>query len=204
MLVATYDDRQETPLTYNWNFTLEREVVPEWLVRAAYVGSASLYGRITKQLNPAVYIPGSTLGTDARRLFAPDLGSVNYYTQDRRSNYHSLQLSVTKRFSRGFTVLASYTFSKSIDNFGRLRNALVLPERRCYAVRTVRFRSQAAFCRCRGCGISRAFRPATRSPSMCFTGGNGRARVSTRPARRSISRAAATTRDGSRQRSGRS
>jgi hypothetical protein len=97
---------------------LERELVPEWLVRAAYVGSASMYGRVVKQLNPARYIPGSTLGTDARRLFAPDLGSVNCYTQDRRGNYHSMQLSVTKRFTRGFTVLGSYTFSKSMDTFG--------------------------------------------------------------------------------------
>lgn len=118
VLISTYDARQESPLTYNWNFTLEREVIPEWVVRAAYVGSSSLYGRVTKQLNPAVYIPGSTLGTDARRLFAPDIGSIGYYTQDRRAHYHSLQLSATKRFSRGFTVLANYTWSKSIDTYG--------------------------------------------------------------------------------------
>ncbi len=118
ILAATFDDRQETPLTYNWNLTLEREVIPEWLVRAAYVGSASMYGRTTKQLNPSRYIPGSARGADARRLFAPDLGSIGYYTQDRRSYYQSGQLSVTKRFSRGFTVLASYTLSKSLDYYG--------------------------------------------------------------------------------------
>ncbi len=116
--ISTYDPRQETPLAYNWNLTLEREVFPEWLVRAAYVGSASNYGRTTVQLNPAVYIPGSNLGTDARRLFAPTIGGVDYYTQDRRSYYHSFQLSVTKRFSRGFTVLANYTLSKSLDDYG--------------------------------------------------------------------------------------
>jgi carboxypeptidase family protein len=118
VLISTYDPRQETPLTYNWNLTLEREILPEWLARAAYVGSSSLYNRATKQFNPAQYIPGSTLGTDARRLFAPLIGSVDYYTQDRRANYHSLQLSLTKRFSRGFTVLAGYTYSKSMDTFG--------------------------------------------------------------------------------------
>jgi hypothetical protein len=92
--------------------------LPEWLVRAAYVGSSSLYGRTTKQLNPAVYIPGSTLGTDARRRYAPDIGTIDYYTQDRRANYHSMQLSVTKRLSKGFTILGSYTWSKSMDYFG--------------------------------------------------------------------------------------
>jgi hypothetical protein len=118
VLISTFDDRQETPLTYNWNLALEREVIPEWTLRAAYVGSSSMYGRTTKQLNPAVYTPGSSLGTDARRLFAPDIGSIEYYTQDRRSHYHSAQLSVTKRFSRGFTVAGNYTLSKSIDNYG--------------------------------------------------------------------------------------
>jgi hypothetical protein len=116
VLVSTYDERQETPLTYNWNFTLEREVIPEWLVRGAYVGSRTLYGQTVKQLNPSQFITGSTLGADARRLFAPQFGSIGYYTQDRQASYHSGQLSLTKRFSRGFTILANYTFSKSLDN----------------------------------------------------------------------------------------
>jgi hypothetical protein len=118
VIISTYDPRQETPLNYNWNFSIEREVLPEWLMRGAYVGSASMYGRTTKQLNPAVYIPGSTLGADARRLYAPDIGTLEYYTQDRRSNYHSMQLSLTKRLSRGFTILSSYTWSKSMDYYG--------------------------------------------------------------------------------------
>jgi hypothetical protein len=69
-------------------------------------------------LNPARYIPGSTLGTDARRLFAPEIGSLEYYTQDRRGQYHSMQLSLTKRFSQGFTLQANYTWSKGLDNYG--------------------------------------------------------------------------------------
>jgi hypothetical protein len=40
-----------------------------------------------------------------------------YFDQDRLGSYHSLQASLTKRFSRGFTLLANYTFSKSLDNF---------------------------------------------------------------------------------------
>ena len=117
VVISTYDARQETPLTYNWNLTIEREIVPEWMARFAYVGSSALYGRAFKQLNPSVYIPGSTLGTDARRLFAPEIGSIDYYTQDRKARYHSLQLSLVKRFSHSFTVLANYTWSKTLDNF---------------------------------------------------------------------------------------
>jgi hypothetical protein len=120
IIISTYDARQETPLTYNWNMAVEREVVPEWLARIAYVGSASMYGRTTKQFDPAVYAAGATTATtDARRLFASgNIGNVDYYTQDRRAHYHSLQLSLTKRFSHGFTILTNYTRAKSIDNYG--------------------------------------------------------------------------------------
>jgi len=116
---ATQDGRQETPLQYNWNLTLEREIFPEWLARAAYVGSASNYGRYNKQLNAARYIPGaSTTGnTDSRRLFALEFGNLTYLTEDRRSYYHSLQTSLVKRFSRGFTVMANYTWSKALGNY---------------------------------------------------------------------------------------
>jgi len=115
VLLTTYDDRNDTPLYYTWNLTLEREIFPEWVGRAAYVGSASNYGRITKQLNAARF--GTTGGTDARRLFAPELGSIEYFTQDRRSYYHSLQTSLTKRFTKGFTLLGSYTLSKNLGNY---------------------------------------------------------------------------------------
>jgi hypothetical protein len=114
VLLTTYDGKHTTPLTYNWNLTLEREILSSWLARAAYVGSASNYGRVVKQLNPAR--PG-TGSTDSRRLFAPEIGNIDYFTEDRRSYYHSMQLSLNKRLSRGFTVLANYTWSKSLGNY---------------------------------------------------------------------------------------
>jgi hypothetical protein len=40
------------------------------------------------------------------------------------SNYHSLQLQLTKRFSHGFQFLGAYTWSKSIDNASSFENLL--------------------------------------------------------------------------------
>ncbi len=117
VLAETFDDRYETPLQYNWNLTLEREILTDWLARAGYVGSASNYGRRTFPLNPAD--PRiATGGTDARRIFAyAGYGSVTQYAEDRRSNYHSLQLSLQKRFSRGFTFQANHTWSKALGTY---------------------------------------------------------------------------------------
>ncbi len=59
----------QTPTVYNWNLTIERQLWPDWLVRAAYVGSRTNHLMENEQLNPAVYTPGSTLSTDARRPY---------------------------------------------------------------------------------------------------------------------------------------
>ena len=118
VLATTYDGRQDTPLQYNWNMTLEREIMPQWLARAAYVGSSSNFGRQEYQLNAAQPALGaSTSTTDSRRPFLP-LGNVTQYTEDRHSSYHSMQLTLIKRFSRGVTFRGAYTWSKALGNYG--------------------------------------------------------------------------------------
>jgi Carboxypeptidase regulatory-like domain len=119
VLIETLDKTYKTPLTYNWNVTFERELMPAVLARAAYVGSRSVNGRRTVQLNPAVFTPGDTRGTDARRIFAASsIGQVNQQRQDRESLYNGLQLTLSKRYSHGFTVSSNYTLSRVEGNFG--------------------------------------------------------------------------------------
>ncbi|MDA0206399.1 MAG: TonB-dependent receptor [Acidobacteria bacterium] len=118
VLATTYDGRQDTPLQYNWNMTLEREVMPQWVARAAYVGSASNFGRQDYQLNAAQpFVGATTRSTDARRPFAPLLGRVTQFTEDRHSSYHSMQLTLIKRFSKGVTFRGAYTWSKALGNY---------------------------------------------------------------------------------------
>ena len=105
-------------------------------MRAAYVGSHASHLQVNLNINNSTYIPGSTLGTDARRRFT-NYGNIFLGSQEGNSSYHSLQLSAIRRFSGGprlldgLTLLANYTFSKSIDdltsgmqqtNFGPGRN----------------------------------------------------------------------------------
>ncbi len=118
VLVITYDPangaRELTPVVYQWNLILERQLATDWVARAAYVGSQSRHLLESTELNPAVYTPGSKLSTDARRAFQP-YGSISQASQDINSGYNSLQLTLQKRFSKGLTLLANYTWSKSID-----------------------------------------------------------------------------------------
>ena len=93
---------------------MERQLAGDWLMRAAYVGSQSRHLLESLELNPSVYTAGSKVSTDARRAFQP-YGSISQATQDVNSGYNSLQLTAQKRYSRGLTILANYTWSKSID-----------------------------------------------------------------------------------------
>ncbi|MCU1261858.1 MAG: TonB-dependent receptor plug, partial [Bryobacterales bacterium] len=119
VLVVTYDPANNstmaTPLIYNWNFTIEHQFAGGWLARAAYVGSHSSHLTETIELNPAVYAAGSTLSTDARRIFQ-GYGSVGQASQDINSSYQSLQLTAQRRLTSGLTVLANYTWSKALDD----------------------------------------------------------------------------------------
>ncbi|HEY1214276.1 MAG TPA: carboxypeptidase regulatory-like domain-containing protein, partial [Bryobacteraceae bacterium] len=117
VLAVTYDPshghKQLTPTMYNWNLSFEHQFAGTWLIRAAYVASHASHLLETMELNPGNYIPGSKLSTDARRAFQP-YGSISQATQDINSSFNSAQLTVQKSMSHGLTILANYTWSKSL------------------------------------------------------------------------------------------
>jgi hypothetical protein len=119
VLAVTYDPsnnaKQVAPVTYNWNFSIEHQFGAGWLLRSAYVGARTNHQSETIELNPATYIAGSSLATDARRLFQP-YGSIGQSTQDIDSTFHSLQTTLQHRFAYGFQFLVNYTWSKSLDD----------------------------------------------------------------------------------------
>jgi hypothetical protein len=114
--VVTFDRTTnfQVPVIYNWNITVERQIASDWLLQAAYVGSHGSHQKTTVQLNPSVYIPGSTLGTDARRIFT-DFGTIGMGGMSANQNYNSLQVALKKRFSYGFTLNIAYTLAKALD-----------------------------------------------------------------------------------------
>lgn len=105
----------KVPAIYNWNLTVERQVANDWLVRLAYVGSHTSHLATSLQVNPAVFTPGSSLSTDARRIFK-NFSGITLDSQSVNGHYNSLQAGFEKRFSRGFTILTNYTWSKAMDN----------------------------------------------------------------------------------------
>jgi hypothetical protein len=115
---ATYDpfhSKYQTPVVYEWNLTAERQIFLNSLLGVSYVGFVGSHGLQVGQLNPAVYIPGSALPTNSRRLY-PGYGSISSIIHDVSSSYHSLQLSLKRQVTRGFTLTANYTYQKTLDD----------------------------------------------------------------------------------------
>lgn len=105
------------PYVQSWNLTLEREMKGGFVVRASYAASKGTRLVTIRELNPAVYAPGvTTATTNLRRLFAPGLGSTGIVEPTGNSTFHALQLTLERRFSKGFSILANYQFGKSIDS----------------------------------------------------------------------------------------
>jgi len=116
--VVSYDPAHngvyQTPVLYDANLTFEHQFPQEILARLAYVGTHSSHLLETVEKSPAVY-SGSLANPDARRYF-PGYTSIATAVQDINANYHSLQATFNKNFSHGFTILANYTWSHSIDD----------------------------------------------------------------------------------------
>ena len=75
----------QTPTVYSWNLTLEHQLRPDWLVRVAYVGSRTNHLNQNIQLNPAIYIPGSTLSPTPGGHFSRTPASCRQVAQGIRA-----------------------------------------------------------------------------------------------------------------------
>ncbi len=99
----------------HWNFNVERQIGNKGVVELAYVGSKGtklLTARDINQPQPSALPPG--LPFVPRPDFRFD--DIDLLESRANSNYHALQARYQQRLSRGFTALASYTWSKSIDD----------------------------------------------------------------------------------------
>lgn len=101
----------------SWNLSVERELFRNLVTRISYAGSKGTRLTDVRELNQAIYADGATTATtNQRRPYGPALGSTSLVMPVGNSTYHALQVTAEKRFSDGFSILANYQYSKSIDD----------------------------------------------------------------------------------------
>jgi hypothetical protein len=99
----------------HWNFNVQRQFGNKTVVEVAYVGSKGtklLTARDINQPQPSVLPPGLPFVPRPD----PRFDDIDLLESRANSNYNALQMRFQQRLTRGFSALASYTWSKSIDD----------------------------------------------------------------------------------------
>jgi len=139
----SYFYKNRTPYAMTGNFTIERQIGSNYLATASYVGSLGRHLLTSLGANPGVpslclglsqpqdVAPGTpvcgpfgengvytrangTMVNGTRAPFSNAIGSDGYFANMGNSNYNSFQFTL-KRTKGALTLLASYSFSKSLD-----------------------------------------------------------------------------------------
>ena len=109
---------RRTPYTVQYLFNLQREVAGT-VFEAGYLGTASRKMESYRDYNNPRPSP---TGSPVARLPFPEFSRIFMVDGHNKGNYHSLALKAQRRFARGLTALAGYTWSKSIDTGSAIRN----------------------------------------------------------------------------------
>lgn len=103
--------------TRAYNVTVEHQFTRNLVARASYIGTQGRDLAAFQEIDPAIYKTGATSSnTNARRALAPTYASMIEMKNGGYSNYNAFQFTVEHRFSQGLSFVASYTFSKALDN----------------------------------------------------------------------------------------
>ncbi len=107
------------PEIYQFNLTLERQIMNDLVWEVGYVGSQGRHLGLRYNINQAVPTGVLVAGVpQVVRRFQAQYGTATIQYQDQfgNSSYNALQTSLRRRAAKGLTLLVSYTFSKSIDS----------------------------------------------------------------------------------------
>jgi hypothetical protein len=125
------DHEGKIPTTYAFNIGMQRKLPFESVLDVSYVGTTGSHLLQRRNINApaygAAYLPQNQDPTAASsdvpgaRALPVDLlrpyqgfGNIQYIEPSSSSNYHSLQTSINRRFSRGLLLGVNYTWSKAL------------------------------------------------------------------------------------------
>ena len=127
MTLLVLNPNLRLPYAQDWNLNVERALGSDWLLEVGYIGTKGTKLPRFIEANPAVYMPGESTqdNADQRRLYSGctvtgttpcTYSSVGEIAGISDSSYNALQVSLKRRFAHGFSMLASYTLSKTLDD----------------------------------------------------------------------------------------
>jgi hypothetical protein len=125
LTVTTQDPIFNNPEAWTWNVTYQRELPWSTVFEAGYVGRLGLNGQRERNINQLLpgTLPRPGINVDFLRPYR-GYGVIRTTNNEARSEYNSLQLSLNRRFSNGFSGSFAYTYAKSYDNGSTQRSVI--------------------------------------------------------------------------------
>jgi hypothetical protein len=109
-------DDFRSPYYQQYSFEVQRELSRDVVMRAGYVGTKGT--ALFQSLDGNPRLPSTNFTTRAN----PNLAVIRLRANTATSIYHSMQISLEKRLSRGFSAGAHYTWSSFIDTASEIFN----------------------------------------------------------------------------------
>ena len=107
----------DTPYVQNWNFNIQQALAKDLRLQVGYVANKGTH-IITPARNLNRFLPNTSI-----RPYT-GFGDISYLQANGVSNYNAMQVVLTKRFSRGLSVNANYTWSHALDDSPPIFSAL--------------------------------------------------------------------------------
>lgn len=104
------DPNSRSPYSMNFSLTVEHAITPDLAIETAFVGTRGVKFQLNRFYNE--------IDRQTGRRPNPQLSTDRYYDGSENTSYYSWQTSLRKRFSRGLTANAHYTWGKAIA-YGR-------------------------------------------------------------------------------------
>ena len=114
---SLFDIHDSDGYAQQWNVNIQQQIGRDFMIETAYVGSHGSHLMMKQDINQAPAALGVT-NSDVNRPYiriSPLLRGLSQVESRGWSTYNSLQLKVTKRFSRSFMLLNSYTYGQVLD-----------------------------------------------------------------------------------------
>ncbi len=115
LTMTAIDENFDAAYITQWGLSVQRGVGSDVVFEIGYLGSKGTHLPLNRNLNQATSGLGSPQQVQARRPY-PQFGNITWIESVANSTYHSLEMKAEKRYTKGLSLLGSYTFSKSIDN----------------------------------------------------------------------------------------
>ena len=104
-----------TPYIVNYNLNVQHTITSNLSLEVGYVGNHGDNLQNMRDINQCIPNPNGNCVRPYSAKF-PYLAYINYTDNFSRSNYNSLQATLTKRLSHGLNFTAGYTYGHGLDN----------------------------------------------------------------------------------------